>query len=152
MSSPIKISGREMKADPSLVWNEYIAFLASSEYDELGTIQRVAFLVYWYESEVQNGGHLQYFENRGFGHVAETIIALQTVHANCHADVLHRAALRRGAKDRKELKSSTQYVAEALRGEYDDLDREFSNCHPQLTAALENYLHQNLADFVLVTE
>ena len=38
--------------------------------------QRRAHLVFWYESEMQNGGHLQYFENRGAEHLEETVYAL----------------------------------------------------------------------------
>jgi hypothetical protein len=42
----------------------------------LSAEQRPAHLVFWYESEVQNGGHFQYFENRGTEHLAATIEAL----------------------------------------------------------------------------
>jgi hypothetical protein len=41
-------------------WNAFIQLLALTDYDELAPQQRAAHLVFWYESEVQNGGHLQY--------------------------------------------------------------------------------------------
>jgi hypothetical protein len=38
---------------------------SSEDYANLSEERRPAHLVFWYESEVQNGGHLQCFENRG---------------------------------------------------------------------------------------
>jgi hypothetical protein len=35
-----------------------------SSFAELSNVQRASHLASWYESEVQNGGHLQFFENR----------------------------------------------------------------------------------------
>ncbi len=53
------------------------------DYDDLSPEQRPAHLVYWYESEVQNGGHLQYFENRGTEHLAAAVKALGSLGAIC---------------------------------------------------------------------
>jgi len=47
--------------------------------------------LFWYESEVQNGGHLQYFENCGTERLAETIAALGSLGAPCHQEVLREA-------------------------------------------------------------
>ena len=51
-------AGRE----PHLIWNAFIDLIAIEDYGDLSPIQRKAHLVFWYESEVQNGGHGQYFE------------------------------------------------------------------------------------------
>jgi hypothetical protein len=37
--------------------------------------------VFWYDSEVNNGGHLQYFENQGTNHLTETINTLKKLKA-----------------------------------------------------------------------
>jgi hypothetical protein len=47
--------------------------------------QRPAHLVFWYESEVQNGGHFQYFTNRSDHHIEETIQSLNALGAHDHA-------------------------------------------------------------------
>jgi hypothetical protein len=61
---PSKVSRKRLHDDPAAIWNEFVHLLAMSKDSELTEIQRVAHLVFWYEHEVQNGGHLQYFENR----------------------------------------------------------------------------------------
>jgi HrpA-like RNA helicase len=61
------------------------------DYDDLSPEQRPAHLVYWYESEVQNGGHLQYFENRGTEHLAAPVKALGSLGAMCQQQVLREA-------------------------------------------------------------
>ena len=33
-------------------------------YEDLAEVQRKAHLVFWYDLQVNNGGHLQYFENQ----------------------------------------------------------------------------------------
>ena len=78
--------------DPNLVWNRFIGLLASSDIDELDANQRPAHLAFWYESEVQNGGHLQFFENRPVSLIDETIVALKSLGTAQHANVLKEAA------------------------------------------------------------
>jgi len=83
----------KQKADawrPS-IWNAYVDLLAMEPYDELAEEQRPAHLVFWYESEVQNGGHLQYFENRGTEHLGETVEALGVLDASCQQQILREA-------------------------------------------------------------
>ena len=55
----------DTQRDPNLIWNQFTDFLAMSDIDHLDSAQRPAYLVFWYDSEVQNGGHLQFFLNRG---------------------------------------------------------------------------------------
>jgi len=51
--------------EPHMVWNAFVDLIATEDYADLSPLQRKAHLVFWYESEVQNGGHGQYFENQG---------------------------------------------------------------------------------------
>ena len=67
--------------DPGLdlrttIWNAFVNLLSLSDPDELSVVQRQAQLVFWYESEVQNGGYLQYFLNRGTVEAMDAIAAL----------------------------------------------------------------------------
>jgi hypothetical protein len=59
------LTNGEVEREPYRVWNAYVDLLAVEDHRDLVPEQRAAYLVFWYESEVQNGGHLQYFENRG---------------------------------------------------------------------------------------
>ena len=51
--------------EPHLIWNAFVDLIAVESYEQLSPVQRMAHLAFWYDSEVQNGGHGQYFENRG---------------------------------------------------------------------------------------
>src|SRR5678816_1954741 len=81
-------AGRE----PHLIWNAFIDLIAVEDYSDLSPLQRKAHLVFWYESEVQNGGHGQYLENHGRLRLRETIAALVELGLSCQAQVLSRAA------------------------------------------------------------
>src|SRR5436190_8323185 len=86
-----RIDARTAKREPHVVWNAFVDLIATEDLSELSAIQRKAHLVFWYESEVQNGGHGQYFENVGVKRLSETIQALGELGLQCHAKVLSRA-------------------------------------------------------------
>lgn len=60
-----KLSRAMLSQKPYEVWNAFVDLLAMENYTDLDEVQRAAHLCFWYDSEVQNGGHLQYFANRG---------------------------------------------------------------------------------------
>jgi len=70
-----------------------------SKYADLNDIQSVALFAFWYDSEVQNGGHLQYFENK-FKHfqnreqllITTTLKALKILAAKEQSDILTAAS------------------------------------------------------------
>ncbi len=88
----LKLKREEIHADPYLVWNTFIDLVSLAECEELGPKQRIAHLAFWYDSEVQNGGHLQYFENIRGAHLAETIQALDAIGAFCQKHILQSNA------------------------------------------------------------
>ena len=144
----MKIRSRVCRADVSktalLTWNAFIDLLHGSSYEDLEPVQRVAHLVFWYDFEVQNGGHLQYFCNCGINRLAETMRALQELGAADHAEVLSRAA---GSAD----KITEQPPAEAASGpeqELDELDHEYHACKPEIPELLEGYMHRHLDQFI----
>jgi hypothetical protein len=53
-----KLSKREVESEPFQIWNAFIDLLAMEDYRDLNPVQRAAHLVFWYESEIQNGGPL----------------------------------------------------------------------------------------------
>ena len=78
-----KLNRDLVRAKPYEVWNSFVDILATEKYENLDDVQRVAHLCFWYDSEVQNGGHLQYFENRGTGLLDKTLAALGALGAGC---------------------------------------------------------------------
>lgn len=150
MTVPIRVSRRLVEKKPYLVWNAFVDLIAGSNYSHLSKKQRPAHLVFWYESEVQNGGHMQYFENFGTKRIKDTVAALELLGAPCHAQVLARAAAQFKSQPRSRIRSVEEYVETALEGEFDLFDREWGKCRPELEKALKNYLSANQAEFVLV--
>jgi hypothetical protein len=130
-------------------WNAFVDLLAMTDYDALMPSQRPAHLVFWYESEVQNGGHLQYFHNRGHERGEETIRALDTLGADTQAGILKQALAKWKSTARRPPADVQEYSAIALQGEFDDLDDAFYGCPVQLTELLERHFAEHEADFIV---
>ena len=114
------------QAQPFLIWNAFIDLVASEEYSALEPSQRPAHLAFWYESEVQNGGHDQYFGNQGTERVGETVAALRGLGLGDQAALLEQAY---AALEKPDY---IQKVAEA--------DGAFDACKPSVVEALQAHL------------
>ena len=100
-------------------------------------------LVFWYESEVQNGGHGQYFENCGFDRLTETVMALIDLGLSSHAKVLSRAASAISAEGRE-----VDWVDVLHDDLIEELDTAFHNCTPTIIEALELHLKKHREEYV----
>ncbi len=146
-----EVSRSDLDARPYALWNAYVHLLAMAAPDQLTPRQRVAWLAFWYDNEVQNGGHSQYFENRGTADGPATVAALRELGGVTQAEFLTEALARHGGRKRRRLRTADEYVAEALHGEYDDLDRAYYDATPSTTDLLQAYLNRYTSDFVRVT-
>jgi hypothetical protein len=144
------VTRQKVEAWPLNVWNAYVNLLAMEPYDELTEEQRPAHLVFWYESEVQNGGHLQYFENRGTEHLHETVDALELLGANCQKEILQEAAKLFRGRERLPIASVEDFVAAAHEGEFKAFDRRFYACSPSLPDRLKAHLALHQSWFVTI--
>ncbi|HBI46339.1 MAG TPA: hypothetical protein DDY78_26330 [Planctomycetales bacterium] len=138
------LSKREVDAEPYCVWNAFIDLLAMEEYHDLTPKQRAAHLVFWYESEVQNGGHLQFFENRGTDQLGETIESLGLLGAVCQQEVLRDAGQVWLSRSRPPIETVDAYCDAALGNEFGTFDSRFGQCDPPLQKNLEEYLRGRL--------
>ena len=145
-----RLSKGEVTAEPFRVWNSFVDLLAVEQYEDLSASQRPAHLVFWYESEVQDGGHLQYFENRGTKHLTETIEALGLLGALCQQQILREASDLYLNRYRIRIKSVEKFCETALEEEFGSFDSRFYACSPKLTKCLENHLSRNQSYFVEV--
>jgi hypothetical protein len=143
-----KISRDLFVQKPYEAWNAFIDILAMERYDDLSAVQRIAQLCFWYDSEVQNGGHLQYFENRGIKQLDDTLVALGVIEANCQKDLLNAASRLFCRHPRTKIRTVDEYVAEARRGEFDALDSAFYACAPPIQELLATYFRQNESHFI----
>ena len=132
-----------LQEEPHLVWNAFIDLLAMEEYDDLTSVQRKAHLAFWYDAEVQNGGHGQYFENRGVSRLAETVAALRDLGLPRQAQVLARAVTAFAAAS-----PGADWVDALQEGFIDELDAEFHRCAPRVTEGLERHLASHADEYV----
>lgn len=130
-------------SEPQLVWNAFVDVLAMEDYADLSPPQRKAHLAFWYESEVQNGGHGQYFENRGTHQLAETMAALTDLGLAGHARVLARAA---GVLPAMDPQSGWEEIVDD--GFIEELDDAFHACEPTILEGLERHLAAHRDEYI----
>ncbi len=151
MSGPrICLSRSEFAAAPYLVWNAFVDIVALNEYRDLAPEQRPAHLVFWYDAEVGNGGHLQFFLNRGVEQVPETIAALRRFGAEAHAAILAEANATWVAEGIEEPEHVEDYVAIALEGPFDGFDAAFHAATPSLHDVLKRHLEASRDLYVIL--
>jgi hypothetical protein len=137
----------DAQRDPNLIWNQFINFLAISEIDQLDSTQRPAYLTFRYDSEVQNGGHLQFFVNRPTQLTSETIRALRQIGAMEQAALLRSAFERWVGKDRETPRTVDEFVEAARQVEFEDVDSRYCGVSPSVTQLLEKYLETHRDSF-----
>jgi hypothetical protein len=141
----------KQEAEPFRVWNAYVNLLAMEDYHDLSPEQRPAYLVFWYEHEVQNGGHFQYFENRGTEYLEATIEGLGLLGAACQQKVLREASASWLGRSRSRVQTAQEFCETAREGEFDSFDSRFYACSPTLQQWLEAHLERHQSSFVIVT-
>lgn len=136
--------------NPYEKWNQFIDLLAMENYNDLTEIQKIAHLCFGYDSEVQNGGHLQYFENRGTSLVNETSLALENIGAQLQNYVLSKAVEILNTEGISSIESTEDYIEEALKGKFNAIDSEYYSCEPTIGDLLEKYLQKYEEEFILM--
>ena len=124
--------------------------IALSDYKDLSPAQRVAHLVFQYDSEVLNGGHLQYFENVGTSRVEETLSSLEVMGAHHQRDILAEtvAIYRKVNPEESKVQSVEEFVELALEGTYSEFDNRYYACNPRIQELLEAYLQAHFDEFI----
>jgi Domain of unknown function (DUF4375) len=137
------IERTQVTSQPHLLWNAFVDLLAVEEYSSLSPLQRQAQLVFWYDSEVQNGGHGQYLENRGTERLDDTVRALEAFGLRCQAELLSRVGAVLSERGHRADWSSVvdEGFAEAL-------DGAFHECVPSVAEALDRHLAVHRAEYV----
>jgi hypothetical protein len=129
-------------------WNGFVQLPAMTDYDDLQPSQRPAHLVFWYEAEVQNGGHLQYFINRGDQRGEETVQSLYALGARAQARLLEKALATWRSSVRQEPADASEYAAMVREGEFNEQDHAFHACPDSLNSLLIQHLVDHEDEFV----
>mgnify|MGYP001263600490 CR=1 FL=1 len=145
-----KLSKKIIAEKDFQLWNSFIDLLAMESEDDLTEIQKHAQRAFWYESEIQNGGHLQYFENFRMKDYSDIINSLKFIGANNHSIVLTKASNLFISKNRNPIKSIIGFVMKAKEGEYDNFDFEYNEISPDMNHYLSEYLKKYQDDFIKI--
>ncbi len=147
----IQLKQSEIDAFPEGAhWNAFVDLLSSSVSHQLDPAQLGAYLAFWYENELQNGGHLQYFYNRGIDEARTAIPELQNLGASDFAKLLYDAVGIWDERSRKRPDDVEQYIGETLRGEFELCDTRYYNAKPTMFEILEQHLDENTKWYVAV--
>lgn len=144
-----KVTRKDLAENPHAVWNGFIDLVATSFEHELTPRQRPAQLVFRYESEVQNGGHLQFFVNSAGKYAGDTVTALDALGADCQARILEKAIAIWNSAEREPLSSANTYSQVASKGEFRSSDLAFSACAVSLFEILKRHLAEHEAAYVV---
>ncbi|MBQ7940728.1 MAG: DUF4375 domain-containing protein [Clostridia bacterium] len=109
------------------IWNKFVDLVTSQNFIDLSEKQRMVSLVFWYDAEVNNGGHSGYFECNPGVKMEDLIRALNEVGASLFIPNVTHAFLH-GKND-----------------DYVEDDKTFGEFVPALTQLLQEYvaIHAN---------
>jgi len=147
-----KLNRSLLERKPYEAWNAFVNLVATESYEALDNVQRIAYLCFWYDSEVQNGGHLQYFENRGTMLLNETQAALLFIGAECQRAVLETASRVFSSKTRGRIETVKDFVAAAYSNEFAASDSAYHACQPTIQKLLADYFERNKSHFIEMTD
>lgn len=72
------VKKEDVKNNEYYLWNRFIECLANEKFgDDLSEIQQIAKLCFWYDAEMNNGGHCGYFDcyaDEDFDNVEKSLI------------------------------------------------------------------------------
>ena len=146
-----QVKNSEVEENPYVLWNAFIDLIAVEDYEDLTEVQRLAHLVFWYDSEVQNGGHLQYFANSSGRRAKEAEIALKELGIECQQNILSEAVSHLSNNPLTEFGSIDDYVTGAHDDPFEAYDRRYYACPKDANQYLEAYLKRNLSHFIELT-
>ena len=113
---PRELEKSRVDKEPYLVWNAFVELIIKKP-NELSDVQSMAHFAFGYDSEVQNGGHLQYFENMFNRYrdkedtlVSVTLEALKIIGAKKQAEILSQAAKQYFSTKRKHPSTIEEFV------------------------------------------
>jgi hypothetical protein len=146
----IKVTRDEVAANPYIVWNAFVILLGELPFDRMTEVQRSASLAFHYDSEIQNGGHFQFFVNAAEYPERDVPSALDHLSLQAHADLLRDARLRWGSRARRPPGDAAEFAEGALANEFGDIDERYHQLRPTISDTLERLLERSQHEFVRI--
>jgi hypothetical protein len=146
--SKVTLTQKQVDEDPTLVWNTFIDIIASGADSSLTPFQHHCHFCFHYDSEVLNGGHLQFFENNGIEYAKCVLVSLGELGLVAASKILREALSVAVKHDWPRFRSLSQYVDGAREGEFDVLDNSYYELEPSVSHSLESILEHQQDEFI----
>jgi len=111
-----------MTAEKTTGWNRFISEICQREEKDLSPIQKKAVLCFWYDAEMNSGGHCGYFDVYPETDPQELFDALAEVGGQAMADNFQKA------------------LTEGENDDWEETDRAYYGFSPSLTERLQEYI------------
>lgn len=161
-----KVTKEQVESDPYFYWNQFIDLMVSEEFSNLTEYQKDMFIVFTFDSEVQNGGIVQYFTNQGAEHFERLLEILDRLEAYEQSKILKKILNLRELLGVSNVNDNIEFIEEALVG-YDykfeneklendfesiieECEDKFSRIEPELTRIIESEVDANRDKFFSV--
>lgn len=159
-------SGREVDNIMDDNWNKINdSLIYDYENDDMSSAKKIAALCYWYDAEVQNGGHIQYFTNDAGKHYKDALVALDIIGARKQKKILKKVVNLYKTLKLTDIKSEKEYIDNVLVGydyEFENEEKEelfdeliekyddrYYDCTPEILDLINLYAHQHKDEFGL---
>ena len=120
-----RISRQDIANEPYSAWNSFVDIVATEAFEDLSDIQRFAHLVFWYDAEVNNGGHLQYFLKPAGERASETLNVLLEIGFETQHSIFSEALEIVRSAPLPSIQTVEEYIAEAEKDKFGRLDRRY---------------------------
>lgn len=129
----ITVNKETVEKDKYYLWNRFIEGLSNEDFgDDLSKIQQIAKRCFWYDAEMNSGGHSGYFDcftDENFNEVEQALIEIDAAKYSKN----FRNAIDAGEED-----------------EYMSTDRRFYEITPELTDIIIKYVLDNINEFFII--
>jgi len=133
-----------------VAWNAFVDLLAMEGFEGLTEVQQAAQLVFWYDAEVNNGGHLQYFLNSAGERATETLAVLSELGLDTQHSILEEGLEVLRTTPLSTIDTVEDYVAEALEDKFGKLDRRFYAHQDEVDRFLQKFLKEHFDEFIVL--
>jgi hypothetical protein len=135
--------------DEFIGWNTFIDMCACEELADLSPVQRTASLALHYMSEVDNGGHFQYFVNKAHFPHEEVVSSLRAIGA-LHSERVLSAVLMQMGGDMPEFpREAEEYIQAESEAGLSKFDRAWGEeGYREIISCLERYLSDHEREFL----
>lgn len=147
-----QVSKSEYEKDPSARFRALVEYLGQNNSPQADRELELVRLAFFYDAEVLNGGHLQYFVNRGTNEAPAVLSALEAVGDLERAALLRSCLARVAASPLPRVESLGAYADLAAARSFRSEDTRYYEIRPELLQRIQDFITPKLSQLVELRE